>query len=91
MPDADVPYHHRTNEVAPTVVGGLLRVSRTCLEPAECDRAWGYGILDRLPGAELLEFPPLEHTRVVRRRGRRGRVEQDEEISTQPRLTLLEP
>src|ERR671916_2471481 len=43
------------SEVAPTVAGGLLRVGRIYLEPAVLDYARGREILNRFPGAELIE------------------------------------
>jgi spore photoproduct lyase len=45
------------NEVVPTVAGGLLRVGRIYLEPAVLGYARGREILDRFPGAELVEVP----------------------------------
>jgi spore photoproduct lyase family protein len=45
------------SEVAPTVAGGLLRVGRIYLEPAVLDYARGREILNRFPGAELIEVP----------------------------------
>jgi hypothetical protein len=55
--DADVPPNQRTNEVAPTVAGDLLRVGRIYLESAVRDYARGREILERFPGAELVGVP----------------------------------
>jgi spore photoproduct lyase len=55
--DASVPYNPPVNKVAPTIAGGLLRVGRIYHEPAVQKFARGREILDRFPGAELVEVP----------------------------------
>jgi len=71
---ADVvdPYNQRMSEVAPTVAGGLLRVGRIYLEPAVLDYARGREILDRFPGAELVEVP--SHWNIPQLHGDSGSV-----------------
>ncbi len=53
----DLPYNQSMNRANPTVAGGLLRVGRIYLEPAVCGYARGREILDRFPGAQLVEVP----------------------------------
>src|ERR687894_62305 len=61
------------SEVAPTVAGGLLRVGRIYLEPAVLDYARGREILDRFPGAELIEVP--SHWNIPQLHGDSGGVD----------------
>jgi hypothetical protein len=56
--DADVPPNQRTNEVAPTVAGGLLRVGRIYLESAMRDYARGRDFL-ALSCGQLVQLSPL--------------------------------
>ena len=44
------------NRVNPTVAGGLLRVGKIYHEPAVRGYARGREILDRFPGAQLVEI-----------------------------------
>src|ERR671916_536802 len=61
------------SEVAPTVAGGMLRVGRIYLEPAVLDYARGREILDRFPGAELIEVP--SHWNIPQLHGDSGGVD----------------
>jgi spore photoproduct lyase family protein len=51
----DLPYNQRMSRVNPTVAGGLLRVGKIYHEPAVRGYARGREILDRFPGAQLVE------------------------------------
>ena len=57
MAVVDLPYNQRMNRVNPTVAGGLLRVGQIYHEPAVRGYARGREILDRFPGAQLVEVP----------------------------------
>ena len=53
----NLPYNQRMNRVNLTVAGGLLRVGKIYHEPAVRGYARGREILDRFPGAQLVEVP----------------------------------
>jgi spore photoproduct lyase len=69
----DLPYNQSMNRASPTVAGGLLRVGRIYLEPAVRGYARGREILDRFPGAQLVEVP--SHWNLPQLHGDPGRVD----------------
>lgn len=70
-----IPWKHRANEIAPTIVGGSKKHGGPDLGPTRAKRAWaelgvdGHGIADEPPGPDFCGMPRLTVRMVARLQG----------------------